>query len=78
MLLPLRHTIVEQTQAENNAMLVGTFDVLRAKQDEIEAGAAYVAALRDYWLARARMEQVLNGRSRPTASPSAAGASAGH
>src|SRR5205823_5076584 len=32
-ILPLRRSIVEQSQAENNAMLVGTFDVLRAKQD---------------------------------------------
>jgi cobalt-zinc-cadmium efflux system outer membrane protein len=61
-ILPLRHTIVEQTQAEYNAMLVGVFDVIRAKQDQIDAGAAYVAALRDYWLARARLEQIVNGR----------------
>jgi cobalt-zinc-cadmium efflux system outer membrane protein len=61
-ILPLRHTIVEQTQAENNAMIVGTFDVLRAKQEEIEAGSAYVESLRDYWLARARLEQIVNGR----------------
>jgi cobalt-zinc-cadmium efflux system outer membrane protein len=61
-LLPLRHSIVEQTQAEFNAMFVGTFDVLRAKQEEIDAGAEYVAALRSYWLARVQLEQVLNGR----------------
>jgi cobalt-zinc-cadmium efflux system outer membrane protein len=67
--LPIRHSIVEQTQAENNAMLVGTFDVLRAKQDEIEAGAAYVNALRDYWLARAEFDQVMNGRMAPASSP---------
>lgn len=63
--LPLRHTIVEQTQAQYNAMLIGTFDVLAAKQDEIEAGASYVTALRDYWLARAQLDQVINGRARP-------------
>jgi cobalt-zinc-cadmium efflux system outer membrane protein len=68
--LPIRHSIVEQTQAENNAMLVGTFDVLRAKQDEIEAGAAYVTALRDYWLARAEFDQVMNGRMASASSPS--------
>ena len=61
-ILPLRHTIVEQTQAEYNAMLIGVFDVIRAKQDEIDAGATYVTALRDYWLARAGLEQVVNGR----------------
>jgi cobalt-zinc-cadmium efflux system outer membrane protein len=81
-ILPLRHTIVEQTQAENNAMLVGTFDVLRAKQDEIEAGAAYVDALRDYWLARSRFEQVVNGRMpssemAPSARPASPSARAG-
>jgi outer membrane protein TolC len=43
-------------------MLVGTFDLLRAKQDEMEAGAAFVTALRDYWLARAEFDQVMNGR----------------
>ena len=63
-LLPLHERIVEQTQAENNAMLVGTFTLIRAKQDQIEAGAAYVAALRDYWLARSQLEQVLSGRAR--------------
>jgi cobalt-zinc-cadmium efflux system outer membrane protein len=68
--LPIRHTIVEQTQAENNAMLVGAFDVLRAKQDEIEAGAAYVNALRDYWIARTDFDQVMNGRMAAAPSPS--------
>lgn len=62
-ILPLRQRILEQTQAENNAMLVGTFTLIRAKQDQIEAGTAYVAALRDYWLARAQLEQVVNGRA---------------
>jgi cobalt-zinc-cadmium efflux system outer membrane protein len=70
--LPIRHAIVEQTQAENNAMLVGTFDVLRAKQDEIEAGASYVTALRDYWLARAEFDQVMNGRMTSSREPLAA------
>jgi cobalt-zinc-cadmium efflux system outer membrane protein len=76
-ILPLRHSIVEQTQAENNAMLVGTFDVLRAKQDEIEAGAAYVSALRDYWLARVQFEQVMNGRMASSPFPRYAGERAG-
>jgi cobalt-zinc-cadmium efflux system outer membrane protein len=66
-ILPLKHSITEQTQAEFNAMLVGTFDVLQAKQSEIEAGADYVTALRDYWLARADLEQVANGRVRGVA-----------
>lgn len=61
-ILPLRQRVVEQTQLRFNAMQVSAFELLSAKQQQVEAGAAYVEALRDYWLARADLEQVLNGR----------------
>ena len=61
-ILPLRHRIVEQTQLQYNGMLIGAFQLLIARQNEIEAGVQYVEALRDYWLARAHIEQVANGR----------------
>lgn len=61
-MLPLRHQIVEETQRQYNAMTVSPFELLRAKQQEIEAGAQYIDALREYWLARAELEQILNGR----------------
>lgn len=61
-LLPLRGTIVEQTQLEYNAMLVGVFQLLQAKQAEIEAGRGYIEALRDYWIARAELEHAVGGR----------------
>lgn len=61
-LVPLRHQIVEQTQLEYNAMLVGVFQLLQAKQNEIEAGGAYVEALQDYWSARAALEKAVGGR----------------
>jgi cobalt-zinc-cadmium efflux system outer membrane protein len=60
--LPLRQRIVEETQKEYNAMLVGAFQLLTAKQQEIEAGSQFIRALRDYWLARAELEQILSGR----------------
>jgi len=74
--LPLRTRIVEQTQLQYNAMHVGIFDLLRAKQDEIQAGADYIAALREYWTARAKLERaaggVLPGGTAPATQPNPA------
>ena len=57
--LPLRADIVEQTQREYNGMLVGVYELLQAKRHQIEAGGAYVEALRDYWVARVELERAL-------------------
>ena len=61
-MLPLRRRITEETQLQFNAMQVGAFQLLQAKRDEIEAGVAYVDALREYWVSRAELEQVISGR----------------
>jgi len=60
-ILPLQQTIVEQSQLQYNAMQIGVAQLLQARREQIEAGARYVQALRDYWLARADLEQVTNG-----------------
>jgi outer membrane protein, heavy metal efflux system len=60
-LLPLRSRIIRQTQLEYNAMLTGVFQLLLAKRDEIDAGASYIEALRDYWLARTELESAVGG-----------------
>jgi outer membrane protein, heavy metal efflux system len=57
--VPLRHRIVEEMQRNYNGMLVGAFQLIQAKRDEIEAGRAYVAALTDYWTARAELERAV-------------------
>jgi len=62
-MLPLRQTIVDETLLQYNAMQVGAFQLLMAKRDQIETGAQYVAALRDYWLARSRLDHILAGGS---------------
>jgi cobalt-zinc-cadmium efflux system outer membrane protein len=62
-MLPLRQQIVEETQLEYNAMLIGAFELLLAKQEQIEAGAQYIESLRDYWIASARLDQILAGRA---------------
>ena len=43
-------------------MQIGAFQLLQAKQQEIEAGGQYIETLRDYWLARTELDQLLSGR----------------
>jgi cobalt-zinc-cadmium efflux system outer membrane protein len=43
-------------------MLVGTFDLLTAKQQEFNAYAKYLEAVRDYWVIRAHLGRALGGR----------------
>jgi outer membrane protein, heavy metal efflux system len=61
-LLPLRQQLVDETQLQFNAMNVGVFQLLQAKRDQIETARVYVDVLRDYWTARARVDQLLAGR----------------
>lgn len=58
-LLPLRRTILDQTQREYNGMLVGVYQLLQAKRDEVEAGRAYIESLRTYWESRVELERAL-------------------
>jgi outer membrane protein, heavy metal efflux system len=61
-LLPLRERIVHETQLQYNAMQIGVIDLLRAREQQIQAAIAYVDTLLDYWLARTDLEQLLRGR----------------
>ena len=60
--LPLQERIVNETQLQYNAMQIGVFQLLRERERQIETGVAYVEALREYWLTRAELEQILSGR----------------
>ena len=59
--LPRRKRIVEQTQREYNFMLVGVFQLLQAKQDEINAQREFLEAQRDYWIVRTELDHALGG-----------------
>ena len=59
--LPMRTRITEESQLEYNAMQVGPFQLLQAKQEEVKIGADYVQAQRDYWVARAELEKAVGG-----------------
>jgi cobalt-zinc-cadmium efflux system outer membrane protein len=61
-LLPLHERIVNETQLQYNAMQLGPFQLLRAREQQIETGVAYIEALRDYWLGRGDLGQILSGR----------------
>jgi cobalt-zinc-cadmium efflux system outer membrane protein len=59
--LPLRHRVVEESQLQYNAMQISLFDLLRAKQDEVNAARQSVEAQRDYWVARTELEKAVGG-----------------
>ncbi len=63
--LPLRREVVTESQKFVNAMAQSVFTLLLAKQAEIDAGQAYVDALRDYWVTRAQLERAVGGSFAP-------------
>jgi cobalt-zinc-cadmium efflux system outer membrane protein len=60
-IVPRRQRIVELTKLEHNAMLVGVFQLLQAKQNEAQARRDFVDAQRDYSSARNNLDRALNG-----------------
>lgn len=61
-LIPQREAIVARMQELQNYMLVGQFELIEAKQDEYDAYAGHVEALRDYWLARVDLGRAVGAR----------------
>jgi outer membrane protein TolC len=64
-LLPLWEEIIGETERQYNAMQAGVFELLLARREQVRTGQDYVIALRDYWHARARMDQIMSGRLVP-------------
>lgn len=60
--LPLRQRIVDESQLYYNGMLIGVYELLLAKQNQINAGREYIETLRDYWIAESDLERVVGGR----------------
>jgi cobalt-zinc-cadmium efflux system outer membrane protein len=75
-LLPVRAAVLEQAQLEYNAMQIGLYELLIAKQAQVDAVRAYIQTVRDYWIARAELERALGGRVPAASAPSAPVASA--
>ena len=63
--LPLRAEITAQTVRQYNAMQTGVFGLLQAQAAEVDAARRYVDALADYWVARADIDALRQGRMPP-------------
>lgn len=61
-ILPLREHIVDLTLQKYNYMLVGTFDILIARQQEFDDYQKYIETVRDYWIIRTDMVRAAGGR----------------
>ena len=61
-IVPLSERITRETQLQYNAMQLGVFSLLAAKQHEILVRKQYIESLRAYWIARTQLAQILNGR----------------
>jgi cobalt-zinc-cadmium efflux system outer membrane protein len=62
---PLRQRIVKLSQEHYDAMLLGVYELLSARQDEIHTQAELIEATREYWTARTTLKQAVGG-SLPT------------
>ncbi len=61
-LVPLRERIVILSQQQYDAMLLGVFQLLAAKQAEISAYRDFLDALKTYWTLRAELEMEVGGK----------------
>jgi cobalt-zinc-cadmium efflux system outer membrane protein len=69
--LPLRSAVLDQSLLLYNGMFLGPYDLLAARQAEVEAQRGYLQASRNYWLARADLERAVGGAlpRQPAAAP---------
>jgi cobalt-zinc-cadmium efflux system outer membrane protein len=61
-LLPLEQTVVEETVKYYHGMLVGVYDLLLARQGQVQAARDYIAASKEFWMAWAELERAMGGR----------------
>ena len=61
-IVPLRENVVRFSQEQYDAMLLGVYQLILAKQNEYAAYREYIDALRDYWIARSDLERATGGR----------------
>ena len=60
-LMPLRQRVVAETVTQQNAMNASVFQILAARRAELASALDHVEASRDYWAARAALDQLLAG-----------------
>ena len=60
--IPLRERIVALSQQNYDAMLLGVYQLLIAKQTEVSTYREYIEAVRDYWIARSELSRATGGK----------------
>jgi cobalt-zinc-cadmium efflux system outer membrane protein len=60
-ILPLQQRIVDENQRLYNGTLIGVYDLLRSRQEQINAARDYIGALKEYWIARSELEKAIAG-----------------
>ena len=59
--LPRRARISELSQRQYNFMLLGPYQLITAKQNEITAQTDYLESLKDYWINHADLQRAVGG-----------------
>ncbi len=75
-ILPTRRNVSRLAQVQYDGMLLGVYQLLQVRQQEVGAMTEYLDALRGYWTARSDLEHAIGGRLPVT--PSAPPASDPH
>jgi outer membrane protein TolC len=60
--LPAQRAVMQQTLLQYNAMQFGVFPLLAARRELLSAELSYTESLRDYWIARAELDALTQGR----------------
>ena len=68
-MIPRRARIVSLIQLSYNAMQMGVFQLLQAKQNEAGARRSLIGAIRDYWIAATEMDVARAGVGRYSVRP---------
>jgi outer membrane protein TolC len=67
--VPLRKSVAEQNLLRYNASLISIFELLSDTRQQISSVDDYIASLRDFWLAKSRLDAALLGNPAPGGPP---------
>ncbi|HSO07858.1 MAG TPA: hypothetical protein VLW45_11500 [Pelomicrobium sp.] len=62
LILPVRAELTDEAIKHYNGMLIGVYELLEAKREEIEKQAEYHEAVRDFWKAYFDLERAIGGQ----------------
>lgn len=60
--IPIKEKIVSESLKHQNYMLIGNYELIRAKQEEILARREYIGILKEYWIARSDLEKATSSK----------------